>query len=192
MTKKILFIVDPQNDFISGSLEVKGAEDIMNGLARYIERYGNEYELFAVSCDSHPINHCSFKENGGEWPIHCVVHSVGAAVYQPILNALNNHELKDKKIVAFIEKGKVGVKEEYSAVDTKRNQEHVSILLKAFNIEQIDICGICGDICVLNTIKGLVDMDLKENLNVLEEFCPSLDDGSTLHNYLIENNIKYS
>lgn len=121
MKKKILFLIDCQNDFINGSLAVKGAEDIMNGLARYIERYGNEYEFFIVSCDFHPINHCSFKENGGEWPIHCVEHSVGAAVYQPILTQLNNQKLKDKtKETFFLIKGTTSTREEYSAVDSKK------------------------------------------------------------------------
>lgn len=42
--KKILLIVDPQNDFITGSLAVKGAKEKMVKLAEHIEDDGCKYE----------------------------------------------------------------------------------------------------------------------------------------------------
>lgn len=41
--KRMLLIVDPQIDFITGSLPVPGAEDAMNALALYLQEYGHLY-----------------------------------------------------------------------------------------------------------------------------------------------------
>ena len=40
---KILLIVDPQVDFVNGSLPVTGAAEAMDALAAYVKEHGNEY-----------------------------------------------------------------------------------------------------------------------------------------------------
>ena len=65
---KMLLIVDPQIDFINGSLPVPLAAEAMNELASYLKVVSGMYDVKVVSADFHPWNHCSFKENGGEWP----------------------------------------------------------------------------------------------------------------------------
>ena len=73
---KILLIVDPQNDFCEGgSLPVAGATQAMKNISKHIKT--NKYDFIAVTMDSHPKNHCSFVENGGIWPEHCVVDTFG-------------------------------------------------------------------------------------------------------------------
>ena len=57
----MLLIVDPQNDFISGSLAVEGAAEIIPVLNKYIEKIPS----IAVSRDWHPEGHSSFVEQGG-------------------------------------------------------------------------------------------------------------------------------
>ena len=42
--KQILLIVDPQNDFITGSLAVEGAKEKMMKLAEYIEKENGRYD----------------------------------------------------------------------------------------------------------------------------------------------------
>ena len=68
--KKVLVIVDPQNDFITGSLAVKTASEKMNALVEHL--WETKYDAIFVTLDSHPENHCSFECNGGQWPVHCV------------------------------------------------------------------------------------------------------------------------
>ena len=43
--KKMLLVVDPQIDFISGSLPVKGAAEAMDALAAYVKAHGDEYAV---------------------------------------------------------------------------------------------------------------------------------------------------
>lgn len=58
---KILLIVDPQVDFISGSLAVEGAKE---ALASALQNGEIDCDYVMVTKDFHPSNHCSFKENG--------------------------------------------------------------------------------------------------------------------------------
>ena len=64
MRKKILIIVDPQNDFIEGgSLEVPGGKQAMINLAEHLKDHARDYERIIVSLDSHTPGNLGFKEN---------------------------------------------------------------------------------------------------------------------------------
>ena len=76
----VLMIIDPQYDFISGSLECSDAIEKMTKLAYYIRENGEKYDSIVITLDWHPIDHCSFIENGGEWPMHCVAYTKGASI----------------------------------------------------------------------------------------------------------------
>ena len=96
MEAKLLLIVDPQIDFISGSLVVPGAVKAMDGLSKYVEENSKNYDLIFITADWHPITHCSFKENGGEWPMHCVSNTLGAALYDSIMQQIFENKVTYK------------------------------------------------------------------------------------------------
>lgn len=73
-----LIVVDVQNDFVSGSLAVPEAGEIIPVINEYIERFQKVGNLIVFSRDYHPATHKSFKTNGGLWPMHCVAGSHGA------------------------------------------------------------------------------------------------------------------
>ena len=100
---KMLLIVDPQIDFINGSLPVPLAAEAMNELASYLKVVSGMYDVKVVSTDFHPWNHCSFKENGGEWPAHCIGHTTGAAIWPTLVEPVT----KTGGPVKFIRKGEV-------------------------------------------------------------------------------------
>eukprot|EP00729_Bicosta_minor_P010683 gene10683-18058_t len=60
-SKKCLLIIDMQNDFITGSLMVGGAADILGPVNECREK--NEWDVVAHTIDSHPADHCSFVDN---------------------------------------------------------------------------------------------------------------------------------
>ena len=60
MTKNLLLIIDPQVDFINGSLPVQGAAESMNQLARFIDQNSNSIEDILITLDSHQPGHISF------------------------------------------------------------------------------------------------------------------------------------
>lgn len=183
MIKKLLLIIDPQVDFITGSLPVPGAEKAMNALAEYIRSHIAEYSHVIVTADRHPMRHCSFKQEGGEWPAHCVSDSVGAAIWPPIMNVLLNYPDR----VAVLHKGEDDIREEYSIFKNSVATERILGILEADKIGQIDICGLAGDVCVADTIRDSIDLKLPQKINVLTDYTPSIDGGNTL-NWIISKN----
>ena len=100
MLKKILLIIDPQYSFLdNGELPVNGSQYQMDCLSEFISEQGKNYSSIIITVDNHPINHCSFKHNGGMWPTHCVQHSVGASIYEPIF--VNSNNVNNRVFVFF-------------------------------------------------------------------------------------------
>lgn len=54
LSRRMLLIVDPQIDFICGSLPVEGAEKAMNSLSEYIRQSDGDYTIKVVTADRHP------------------------------------------------------------------------------------------------------------------------------------------
>lgn len=176
---KALLIVDPQNDFISGSLPVPGGETAMTNLSRYLKGASQNYALKIVTCDNHPWEHCSFQENGGPWPRHCVSHSQGAAIWPGLLESL----YESPGPVKILLKGAKTAKDEYSIFQDESGKLALLGLLDEYAIKGIDICGLAGDVCVLNTLKDGASLFGPGFFTVLPEFSPSLDGGKSLSEF---------
>lgn len=184
---KVLLIIDAQYDFINGSLGVNGAEDKMNNLAKYIKSNGKDYKYIIMTADCHTINHCSFIERGGEWPKHCVKYTAGAAIYQPIIDAIN--DIKCNSVV--LEKGNVSTKEEYSVMENYFSSKTLIHIINSFSVEEIDVCGIANEYCVLNTVKDLNEKyKFGDKLKILINFVAAIKDEKVLIDYANNNNLK--
>lgn len=184
---KMLLLVDVQYDFINGSLAVKGAPEIMDGLAEYISKQpACSFSQIVMTSDFHPYNHSSFKDFGGMWPIHCVQYSHGAAIYQPVLDAV-----KQKKHDApVLTKGDNVAVDEYSIMANKESATKLLKIISDNNIQEIYVAGLCGDYCVGNSIKDLVKAGHGDKIRVLTPYIGNIDDGTTLRNIIAENNLK--
>ena len=183
---KLLLVVDPQIDFISGTLAVNGAAEAMNALGEYLYENNGLYEYKVVTNDWHPLNHCSFKENEGIWPTHCVQYSIGAAIYSNLIEPLFN----TKGATKVLQKGNNAKTEEYSIFKNTTSTSHLKLVVELKNIQQIDLCGIAGDYCVLDTLKDGIELFGKNMFNVLMPYTASIDGGQALTKYVTENFIK--
>lgn len=184
--KSILLIVDPQNDFITGSLAVEGAKEKMMKLADYINGDHPSYDYVCVTMDTHPEDHCSFKENGGIWPKHCVFETNGWDMPEYLGTAL----LNTLASVSCYHKGTKINSEEYSIFDNDGDGVTLYNQIKELARQEdvyIDVCGIAGDYCVLETIKGLRKFMGDKYIKVLTEYTASIDGGEKLMNYLDNN-----
>lgn len=179
-------IVDPQVDFISGTLPIPGADSAMNALAHFIAGKAIDYKCIIITADHHPFNHCSFTEAGGRWPRHCVHDSVGAAVWQPIMDALYNADTK----IVFLYKGENPRSEEYSIFKNKVSAACIDRIIHEEEIGRIDICGLSGDICVSDTLSDGIAIYGAELFSVLPEYSPSIDGGIRLEELIHKNNLK--
>jgi nicotinamidase/pyrazinamidase len=192
MYEKFLIIVDPQNDFIEGgSLPVSGARSAMQQLAEFVKNSSAEFSTIFVTQDSHPENHCSFSSNGGIWPVHCVRDSSGFKVFpqlQEVLSGLSN--------VEYCRKGTDSGVEQYSIfsysdgeITNPDGKKIISVLAKSSS-PQIVVCGIAGDVCVMNTLNDLVKIrKTADDIAVAQNFTASIDGGEKLEAFCKENNI---
>jgi nicotinamidase/pyrazinamidase len=153
---KSLIVVDMQNDFCDpkGSLYVEGAELIIPEINAAMEEY--DYNLIILTKDWHPKNHCSFKEQGGLWPGHCVQGTWGAEIHPGI---------DQSKINFIVNKGRDPLIDSYSAFCDNANNTptYLNYLTNTrpngSNQNVIDICGVATDYCVRYTAEDASNLD---------------------------------
>ena len=135
-----LLITDIQKDFLpGGALPVEAGDEIIPVLNSYAKRFENAKAHVFASRDWHPMNHISFKAQGGPWPPHGVKDTDGAK-FSP--------DLKLPFKVAVISKATNPEHESYSVFDgTSFDHE-----LKTFAIKRLFIGGLATDYCVVNTV----------------------------------------
>ncbi len=78
-----LIVVDVQNDFAdpSGSLSVRGGEDVVEAVNREIDAARQVGALVVYTQDWHPPSTPHFAKDGGVWPVHCVAGTWGAELH---------------------------------------------------------------------------------------------------------------
>lgn len=173
-TYKTLIIVDPQLDFIIGSLAVTGADKMIDRLCKHIDE--NFYDYIIVTKDWHNENHCSFIEQGGQWPKHCVEGSIGSDIPSNLeyIIELNENICYDKygaNNTIYLYKGETV--EQYSAFESTDNINEVQDILD--NSDIINICGIAGDFCVKHTVEDLIRLGYKNKLHLLDDCIVSIN-----------------
>lgn len=133
MKRKLLVVVDMQNDFIDGSLGTKEAVALVPKLAKYIR----DFDGYVIATqDTHGENYLKTLE-GNKLPIeHCIVKTYGWEINREIDEAL---ESKGTDVLAYCMKPTFG---SFELIDEVANE------LK--NIDGIEVCGLCTGICVLS------------------------------------------
>ena len=160
-----LVIVDMQKDFMpGGSLPIPGGNNIVPVINEYVGMFLSKNSTIVFSRDWHPIDHVSFKENGGPWPAHCVVGTVGS-------------EYADKLIVPFnafqIVKAYTKEKDTYSAFE----DTGLANTLSYKGIDTVFVCGVASEYCVAATINDSIKNGFKTNV-LMDAVKPAVDDGT--------------
>jgi nicotinamidase/pyrazinamidase len=140
-TGDALIIVDVQNDFLpGGALAVSHGDEVVSELNRYaalFERLG--LPVFATR-DWHPRNHCSFQEQGGPWPAHCVAGTQGAR-FAPKLTLPPGSRV--------VSKATTPERDAYSGFAGTE----LDAMLRLEKVQRVFVGGLATDYCVLNTVK---------------------------------------
>ena len=130
--KKILIVVDMQNDFIDGALGTAEAKSIVKNVQKKILSYEKE-DVYAT-LDTHTKEYLSTQE-GKHLPVaHCIKGTEGWNLDKEIKNLiLPNH---------FFEKGSFGSLDLAKAMQdlAQKNKDGIAI----------ELVGLCTDICVVS------------------------------------------
>ena len=125
--KKLLVVVDMQNDFIDGALGTPEAAAVLGKVRARIERARREGETVVFTRDTHTANYLKTNE-GKRLPVpHCIEGSFGHALADGL--AEEGERIFDKPTFASLALG------DFAAAE---------------NFASIELIGVCTDICVLS------------------------------------------
>ena len=189
---RMLIIVDPQIDFTTGSLATAKGPEAMTYLAKAIDNGAlKNYNWVIVTQDAHPKEHCSFVENGGVFPPHCVQGTEGMNVYPDLQYALNNQANSLTGGIHYMTKGDLADKEEFSIFQNAHCGEKLTEVIKSEEFDGIDICGIATDYCVYETAKDLMAFYPAKQIRIVTNCLAAVDDNDTkLADLMKENGIE--
>lgn len=127
--KKLLIVVDMQNDFIKGALGSPEAQAIVPAVKAKIEESKKANEKIVFTRDTHYNNYLQTQE-GKYLPVeHCIFGSDG-------------HEIAAELDVTGCE---VFDKTSFGSLELA---EHIAD--KSNDFDEIELCGLCTDICVVS------------------------------------------
>ena len=191
LPNRMLIIVDPQVDFTTGSLSTAKGPEAMDYLAKALnEGAWKNYGWIIVTQDAHPENHCSFVEQGGVFPPHCVQGTEGMKVYPALQETLDNI-LADIPNLHYMTKGDLFDKEEFSIFQNVNSGAKLRSVIENEGFEGIDVCGIATDYCVYETTKDLMEFYPANQIRIVTNCLAAVDDNDTkLVDLMKENGIE--
>lgn len=157
---KFLIVVDMQNDFISGSLGSKLAEAIVPNVVEKVKTYDG---AVIFTRDTHFADYLSTQE-GSKLPVkHCIKDTVGWEICNELEPYVN-------KVIDKITFGSI----------------ELPNILKEYGepIDEIELCGLCTDICVISNAMILKATFPETELIIDSKCCAGVSVES--HNTAIE------
>ena len=149
--RKLLVVVDMQNDFIDGSLGTKEAEAIVDNVVKVIGTYDPK-DIFATR-DTHPENYLETQEGRNLPVVHCVKNTPGWELNEKVVAALGDAKVIDKPTF-----GSRTLAEELEAIAAKEEIE-------------VTLVGLCTDICVVSNALILKAMYPEAVISVDADCC---------------------
>jgi len=137
--KKLLVVIDMQNDFINGALGTPEAEAIVDKVAAEIGKYPPECRI--ATRDTHAGNYLETQEGRKLPVVHCVKGTPGWELHPKIAAALGASPVLDKPAFA-----------------SRELAEKLASMAETDSLD-ITLVGLCTDICVVSNalmLKGFL------------------------------------
>ena len=132
MKKKVLLVIDMQNDFLTGALANEEGQKIIGAVKARIEECKEEGYEILFTRDTHGENYMETQE-GEKLPVpHCIEGSEGWQITDELLPYTDSRNVLDKPSFGSLELPR--------KIMTRVNDEPV----------EIELCGVCTDICVIS------------------------------------------
>lgn len=149
--RRLLLVIDMQNDFIDGALSTPEAEAIVDRVVKEIQQYPAA-DILATR-DTHLENYLETQEGRNLPVVHCVKGTSGWELNSKIAAAL--------KDAAVIDKPTFGSKE---------LAERVAVLAQRDDLD-ITLVGLCTDICVVSNALLLKAFLPETPIRVIADCC---------------------
>lgn len=158
MMRKLLLVIDMQNDFVDGALGTSEAAAIVDRVVEEIGKYPIK-DIIATR-DTHPENYLETQEGRNLPVIHCVKGTPGWELNTKIAAALNGATIIDKPTFG-----------------SKELAERMAALAQDEELD-ITLVGLCTDICVISNAL-LIKAFLPETpIRVISDCCAGVTSQS--------------
>ena len=162
--KKLLVVVDMQNDFVTGCLGTKEAQEIVNDIKDYAESFDGD---IAFTKDTHFDGYLDTQEGKKLPVVHCISGTEGWEIV-PELVALT-------KTVNFDMDTQTKVNPDERAVMTFEKVTFGSVelgeFIKRYGYEEVYLCGVCTGICVISNAMLAKAFNPETTIRVLSKLC---------------------
>ena len=159
MAKKVLIVVDMQNDFIDGALGTKEAQAIVPKVVDYVRKFIEENPDGTVwmTQDTHEDNYLETQE-GKNLPVeHCIIGTYGWQLQKDLKEIARNNNC-----VKLMPKPTFGSVNLGSALEAGNDNDPIS---------DIYVCGLCTGICVAANCQVIKAFLPEVPIHVLKDLC---------------------
>ena len=158
-TRKVLAVIDVQNDFITGSLRNEEAIKKVPNIVKKINEFDGDAIFYTM--DTHQENYMETNEGKKLPVVHCVKGTEGWQIEDSVMDALTDADRRGIKVVR-VEKptfGSYDLVEEIKRVSMRADLD-------------IEFVGFCTDICVVsNALLVKAAFYDKARVSVIEDCC---------------------
>lgn len=176
----ILYVIDMQKDFIDkvypgltgpvvgdgnciGSFSVNNGKDVVGKIITFLKANFDKFDKIVFSRDVHDPNHCSFGTEGGPFPPHCIMGTVGCEFDEDIKTYLESLTPEQQNKIDIIFKGMHRNQDSFGAVKYKNdNARQKRQIGEKCNKEKTDDHFECGTFTGSKKLKNIV---LQESIN---------------------------
>lgn len=167
--KKLLVVIDYQNDFVNGALGFEKAETLENNVYNKVKAFLKEGHSVVFTYDTHNEEYLNTREGKNLPIIHCINNTKGHELYGKL------KDFKDKDNTIHINKYAFGIEPK----EMVRLSEKIGK-----DIDYIEVVGIVTNMCVISNVVMLQSQYINAEIVVDASLCASFDDE--LHNKALD------
>ncbi|MDE6953919.1 MAG: cysteine hydrolase [Erysipelotrichales bacterium] len=133
--KRLLIVVDYQNDFVNGSLGFEDAPKLENTIVKYIQDYQNNGDDIIYTMDTHQENYMESYE-GQKLPVaHCIKNTEGWQLYGQTKNLLRDCLCFEKPTFPSLDLANYLKDKEYKDVTLVGLVSHICVISNAIMVK---------------------------------------------------------
>lgn len=159
--KKLLVVIDYQNDFVNGSLGFEKAETLENNIYNKVKAFLNDGHNVVFTYDTHNEEYLNTREGKNLPIIHCIDNTIGHELYGKL------KDFKNEDNTIHINKYSFGIEPKEMVKLSEKIGE---------DIDYIEIVGIVTNMCVISNVVILQSQYRNAEIVVDASLCASFDD----------------
>ena len=149
--KKILIVVDMQNDFVTGVLGTKEAKAIVPAVDKLVREFDGD---IIFTRDTHDENYRNTQE-GRKLPVeHCIKDTEGWKIIPELRDIADQCQVFDKPTFGSVQLA-----------------EHITRIAEKREVDAVYLCGVCTGICVISNAMLLKASVPEIPIRIVEKAC---------------------